>query len=95
VAHSLAKAEVEEARLVELLAQNMLLEELGEERMSLLARELAEQELARASIAEEADEWIGSEEEEDDDEEEEYEEESVDEEQGEFEPEPDFIVVMT
>jgi hypothetical protein len=32
--------------------------------MSLLTQELAEQELARSSIAEEADEWIQSEEEE-------------------------------
>ena len=48
----------EEARLAELLAQNLLLEELGEE------RKLAEQELARASIAEGAEKWVGSEEEE-------------------------------
>jgi hypothetical protein len=34
--------------------------------MSPLTQELAEQELARASITEEADEWIGSEEEEED-----------------------------
>jgi len=39
----LPKAEAEEeARLAELLAQNLLLEELGEERMSLLTQELAE-----------------------------------------------------
>jgi hypothetical protein len=86
-AQSLAEAEVEEeARLAELLAQNMLLEELGEKRMSFLTRELVEHELVIQSIAEGADEWTGSEEEEDE-EEEEYEEESVDEEQGEFEPE--------
>jgi hypothetical protein len=90
VAHNLAEAEAEEeARLAELLAQNLLLEELGEERMSFLTHELAKQEVARNSIAEKADEWIGSEEEEDE-EEEEYEEGSVDEEQGEFEPEPAF-----
>jgi hypothetical protein len=36
-AQSLAEAEAEEeARLAELLAQNLLLEELGEERMSFL-----------------------------------------------------------
>jgi hypothetical protein len=56
-ARSLVEAEAEEeARLAELLAQNLLLEELGEERMSLLTQELVEQELAWASIAEEADE---------------------------------------
>jgi hypothetical protein len=57
VAQSLAEAEAEEeARLAELLAQKLLLEELGEERMSFLTEELAEQELAIRSIAEGAEE---------------------------------------
>jgi hypothetical protein len=78
----------EEAHLAELLAQKLLLGELGEERMSFLTQELAKQELAIRSIAEGAEEWSENEEEEDEEEEEGgYEEESVDEEQGEFEPE--------
>ena len=76
---------------MELLAQNLLLEELGEEKMSFHTRELAKQGLTIRSIAEGADEWTGSEEEEDEEEDEgEYEEESVVEEQGEFEPEPEL-----
>jgi hypothetical protein len=71
----------------ELLAQRLLLEELGEEKMRFLAQELAKQDLTRSLLVEEGVEWSGSEEEE-------YlsgseEEESVDEE-GEFEPEPEF-----
>ena len=75
----------------ELLAQSLLLEELGEEKARFLTQELAEQELARSSLVDEvveqsvseeeeeeeeyADGWSASEEEEE--EEEEYEEKSV------------------
>ena len=84
----------EEARLVELLAQNLLLEGRGEEKVSFLTRELAKQGLTIRSIAEgpTSGPGPGSEEEDEEEEEEEgeYEEESVDEEQGEFEPEPEL-----
>ena len=80
----------------ELLAQSLLLEELGEEKSRLLIQELAEQELALSSLVEEGVEWSVSEEEEEEEEyaegwspseeeekEEEYEEESVDDEERE------------
>jgi hypothetical protein len=57
----------------ELLAQSVLLEELGEEKVRLLTHELAKQELARSSLIEEGVKWSVSEE---DDEEEEEEEEA-------------------
>jgi len=86
----------------ELLAQSLLMEELGEEKARLLAQELAEQELALSSLVEEGVEWSVSEEEEEEEEiaegwspseeeeeeDEEYEEESVDDEER--EPEPEF-----
>ena len=78
----------------ELLAQSLLLEELGEEKSRLLIQELAEQELALSSLVEEGVEWSVSEEEEEEEyaegwspseeeEKEEYEEESVDDEERE------------
>jgi hypothetical protein len=90
----------------ELLAQSMLLEELGEEKARLLIQELVEQELARSSLVEEGVEWSVSEEEyeeeeeyangwsvseeEEEEEEEEYGEESIDDEELELEPEFDL-----
>ena len=86
----------------ELLAQSLLLEELGEEKARLLTQDLADQELALSSLVEEGVEWSVSEEEEEEEEyadgwsvssseeeeeEEEYEEESVDDE--EFDPKPE------
>jgi hypothetical protein len=48
-----------------MLAQSLLLEELGEEKAGLLTQELAEEELALSSLTEEGVEWSVSEEEED------------------------------
>ena len=59
--HSLAEEE--------LLAQSLLLEELGEEKSRLLIQELAEQELALSSLVEEGVEWSVSEEDEEEGEE--------------------------
>jgi hypothetical protein len=89
----------------ELLAQSLLLEELGEEKSRLLTQELAEQELALSSLVEEGVEWSVSDEEEEEEEEEyadgcsvssseeEEEEEEYEEESvddEEFELEPEF-----
>jgi hypothetical protein len=70
----------------ELLAQRLLLKELGEEKRHLLAQELAEHDLAQSLLVKEGVEWSGSHEE--------YvsgseEDQSVDEEE-EFESEPEF-----